>query len=404
MSGMDLDAMRGRWQAANRRTDAALRLDIDATRKALAARTRTAFGRHSVWLLLSLLGGGLVLAALGAFFVRHFFEWRYALMSGGLLALVGAEFVVDLRQWRALSRLDLGGPLLQVRGTIEALRARRLAMAKWIALSSLLLWWPALLVAFAALTGVDLLSRIPPNVVWLNFALGLAWIPLGWLLFRWLAKRYAGSPGFQRFLVETAGRSWQQAEAAFAAGEQFEQQVASDAWTPDAEAIELPVALERPLRTLRWRLNAGIAVFAALVVGTGFFNAMHGGQAAYLVAGVALNLLWISQMVGSIVHRRAAMRPQPGVSLATWRAGLAAVAAGRLRVARILAVLLPILLAPATQLLLDVELAWLVAGAILASALLAWQHARSASFAAGFGDALSLGALPATRHLPPPAD
>jgi hypothetical protein len=62
------------------------------------------------------------------------------------------------------------------------------------------------------------------------------------------------------------------------------------------------------------------------------FNAMHGGQAAYITAGVLVNLLLVSQLVGSILHRRAAMAPAPGVSLAGWREGLAGIAGGRGRV------------------------------------------------------------------------
>ncbi len=396
--GMDLDAMRGRWQDANRRADAALQLDIEATRAALAARTHQAFRRNSGWLMAALPLGGAALLALLVFFLRHLGDWPYALMSGALLAVVGAQFIVDLRQWYALSQLDLGAPLLQVRAVLDTLRTRRLRMAKWIALTAVLLWWPVLLVTLKALTGVDVLPKVPASVVWVNFALGLACIPLGMALAAWLSQRYAGSRGFQRFLLEAAGRSWQQAEDAFAASEHFEAAVANESWTPDADPIELPAALAGPVRALRRRLNAGIALYSMLMLATGMFNAMHGGEAAFLVAGIAVHLLWLSQLVGSIVHRRATMRPAAGVLLSAWREGLDGVLAGRLRAARIVAVLLPLLLAPALHLLTGLALEWMVAAAVLASALLAWRRAHSAGFAAGFADALALGALAATRR------
>ncbi|MEO8161902.1 MAG: hypothetical protein ABI588_10830 [Arenimonas sp.] len=397
MSGMDLDSMRGRWQDANRRADAAIRMDADAMRAALAMRTRTAFRRHSGWLLAGLVVGAGLIAVLGAFLLRHGGDWRYALMAGALLVLVAAEFVVDLRQWRALSALDFNGPLLQVRGELDTIRSRRLGMVKWIVLSSVLLWWPALLVAFMALTGVDALRFIAPSVIWVNLAFGLGCIPLGLWLMQWLSKRYSARPGFQRFLRDAAGRSWQQAEDAFAAGERFEQAVASGALAPESEAIVLPEVLRVPLRGLRLRLDAGIALYASLLVATGVFNAMHGGQAGYIVAGVALNLVWVANMVASIVHRRAAARPAPGVTLSAWREGLAAVVAGRLRAARIVAVLLPLLAAPAVQLLSGLALEWVVAAAIALSALLAWRRQRAAGFAAGLADVLALGALSRSR-------
>jgi hypothetical protein len=79
-------------------------------------------------------------------------------------------------------------------------------------------------------------------------------------------------------------------------------------------------------------LNLGIGLYAALMLATGVFNAMHGGQLWPIVGGVLVNLLWVSQLVGTIVHRRAATAPAPGVSLAGWRDGLLGVVAGRERV------------------------------------------------------------------------
>jgi hypothetical protein len=94
----------------------------------------------------------------------------------------------------------------------------------------------------------------------------------------------------------------------------------------------LPAALAAPLRALRLRLDFGIGVYAALIAVTGIFNAMHGRQWGWIAGGVAVNLLWVSQLVGSILHRRAAAAPAPGTSLRDWREGLAAIARGRRRV------------------------------------------------------------------------
>jgi hypothetical protein len=219
---MDLDSLRGRWQDAGRRAEARLGFDADALRKALDARTQRAFRRHSGWLLASLLIGASVLALLLAFLARHLDDWRYALMAGGLLALAGAEFVVDLRQFLALRALAPDAPLLTVRSTLDALRARRLQMAKWIALTAVLLWWPALLVLLKGLAGIDALRFIPARVVWANLALGLACIPLGLWLSAAIARRFEGSLGYRRFQLEAGGDILKRAEDAFAAREELE--------------------------------------------------------------------------------------------------------------------------------------------------------------------------------------
>lgn len=329
---MDLDSLRGRWQESGRRADAALKLDAEAMRAALQARTHKAFRRHSGWLLAGLVGSAPVLAALLVFFLRHLGDWRYALMSGGLLALVGAEFVVDLRQFFALRKLSLDAPVLAVRAVLDGLRARRVTMTKWIALTALLLWWPALLVAFKALTGVDALRFLHASVIWANLGLGLAAIPFGLWLSSWLSRRYGASPGYRRLQSEAAGASWLRAEDAFAAREDFETRAAEGRLEADLPAVELPLAWQAPLRALRRRLACAIGLYASLMLATGVFNAMHGGQAAYITAGVLANALWLSQLIGAILHRRAAMAPAPGVSLPSWREALASVARGRERI------------------------------------------------------------------------
>jgi hypothetical protein len=329
---MDLDAMRDRWQESGRRAEAALGFDPAVLRAALSARTQRAFRWHSGFLGVGIAVGAAVSALLLAFLLRHLADWRYALMSGSLLALVGAELVVDLRQFLALRTLAPDAPLLQVRATLDQLRARRATMAKWIALTALLLWWPALLVAFKALTGVDALRFVPESVVWVNLALGLVAIPLGLLLSSWLSRRYGASAGYRRLQVEAGGESWKRAEDAFAAREEFEARLADGTLGLDPAPLELPAELALPLRALRLRLNLGIGLYAALIVATGVFNAMHGGQLWPIVGGVLVNLLWVTQMVGSILHRRAAAAPAPGVSLARWREGLRGVVAGRERV------------------------------------------------------------------------
>jgi hypothetical protein len=329
---MDLDSLRGAWQDSGRRAEAAISFDPEAMRAALSARTQRAFRWHSGWLVAGMVVGAGTAALLLAFVLHHLGDWRYALMSAALFALVLAEFVVDLRQWLALRTLSPDAPLLSVRATLDTLRARRATMAKWIALTALLLWWPALLVALKALTGVDALRFVPASVVWVNFALGVLAIPVGLALSSWLSRRYGASAGYRRLQVEAGGESWKRAEDAFAAREDFEARLADGTLAPDLAPVALPAALVDPLRSLRTRLNLGIGLYAALMLATGVFNAMHGGQLWPIVGGVLVNLLWVSQLVGTIVHRRAAMAPAPGVSLAGWRDGLLGVVAGRERV------------------------------------------------------------------------
>jgi hypothetical protein len=330
----DFDSLRGRWQDSGKRAEAAIGFDAPALRAALAARGTRALRWHAGFLGVGVAVGGALAAALGVFVLHHIGDWRYALMSCALLALVLAELVVDLRQFVALRALDVGAPLMVLRSTMDELRARRATMAKWIAVTALLLWWPALLVAFKALAGVDALRFVPASVVWVNLAVGVAAIPIGLALSSWLSRRYGATAGYRRLQLEAGGESFKRAEDALAAREDLEAKLADGTLAPDAAPVELPATLRSPLRSLRTRIDLGIGAYALLIVATGVFNAMHGGQPWPLVGGVLLNLLWVSQLVGSILHRRAADSPAPGVSLASWRDGLLAVASGRERALR----------------------------------------------------------------------
>lgn len=113
MNGIDLDTLRAGWSSHQQELDASLRLDAQTLRATLLQRTGAAFRRHRGWLLASLLGASVCFSALMAFIVTHADDSIYRLLATPLAMLALAELIVDWRQWRALSRLDLDAPLLR---------------------------------------------------------------------------------------------------------------------------------------------------------------------------------------------------------------------------------------------------------------------------------------------------
>ncbi|MCK9488005.1 MAG: hypothetical protein M0Q42_01130 [Xanthomonadales bacterium] len=313
MSTLDLDKLRGQWARQTRRIDDSLVLDLDTVRARLQRKVVTTFAWHRRRRLAGLVIGGGVLVALLAFMAGHWQQGQWLALAALLLPLLLAELVIDVREWLALRRLDLTAPVMQVRQVLHRLRWRRLRLAKGYLLLSLLLWWPFVLVLFKGLFGVDLLQHLPASVFWVNLVVGVAFIPVAWLVAWALDRRFGHSPGWQRFLDDSAGMTWRRASDAVAEQASFEA-AASDGSLSEAASFDaLPEAIHAHLRALRRHLLLGIIGCAALIVVFGLFNASHGGQPRFIIA--ATGLLWcaLAHMVVQILNRQALSRLDGGV-------------------------------------------------------------------------------------------
>jgi hypothetical protein len=355
MSDLDLDQLRQRWQQAHAAAEPRLQLDLDKLRGQLQGRTRSAFVSHLRRLLLGLSVQAALLLWLLDFLHGHWHDAIYRLFALPIASLMLAQVGVSAVQWWQLRRLDPAAPALQLRALLDRLRRRQLRVTRWIILSSVLLWFPAILVLLKGLFGADLIDHIPPSVIWVNLLVGLGFLLLGELLLRWLARRHAGSPGLHRLLVETAGYSWQRAEQAFDAQVALEQDIAADGTATTIERwrrrAELPQQLRRPLRRLRLRLLLAACGWATLLLLTGLFNAHLGGQWSLLAAGVLLNGYWIAQMVAAIVHWTRLAQLDFGLDSATLVDHLRGLNQTQRKVARISLSLAPVFLLLAAQVL-----------------------------------------------------
>ena len=365
MNGLDLDALRAGWNHSQRQLDTSLTLDADTLRAALRRRTGAAFRRHRGWLLASLIGAALCFAALVAFIVSHFDDSIYRLLATPLALLALAELAVDWRQWRALARLDLGAPVLQVQTTLDELRGRLLRLATWVLLSSVLLWLPLILVLVKGLTGTDLLDYLHPSVVYVNLLVGVLFVPIALLVMRWVSWRYRQRPGFERFLDDVAGSSFGKARQHFAAQHEFDRAMESGETPPtlaDHADPELLAQVHAPLRLLERRLLLALVVYLGLMLATGAFNLLHGGQPRYLVPALLLHFTWLAHMLLAILQRNRVARWRSAGSIDALRALLESIIKERQRAERWTLTATPILLAAAFQVL-----AKIVAGVSLAA-------------------------------------
>jgi hypothetical protein len=397
MTSFDLEMLRGRWADSSRRVDATLTLDDDAVRTLLATRTRRAFRYHSRWLVATSTIATAVSIALIAFIAVHWGQWLYVLLAGLILPMAVTFAIVDTLQLQALRQLTFDHPTEQLRERLDALQARQVSVAKWQLLTSALLWFPVLIVPLKGVFGIDILAALAPSVIWVNLLLGVALIPVGLLIANWMMRRWGTTPAMRRLLTDMAGGSWARARAAYETLE-------------SGKTMPVPPEVAARVRSLRRHLLV-TAWFLGLLLGAiGVFNVMHGEQPHQIVAGVALILTIVPQLVATTMHRRALL--DIGTNEYQLRQRIEAMVEARSAYSRATLVALPALLLPlmmvSAEVVADVDLyrvlglagivAWGVAG-LIASVLLARGLRRASIRTDGWLDLLTFGALKRTRKV-----
>ena len=418
MSMLDLEKLQGAWRQHSQRVEASLALDVEGVRNRLKLGTRSAFNRHLRWLRLEIVFGATTLLALLAFIIKERTDVVYLAASLPLLAMLLFAFGTDIRHWRILSTLDLSAALVQVRTVLDAVRARRLLVAKWIGLSACLLWLPLIAVLLKAIFGLDLLRGLHFSVIAVNVALGVLLIPIGLLVFGWVSKRFAHAPAFQSFVEDASGASFSAARASFQLEADFETNLDSSetaAALAHLSQNQWPLNADVPLRRLRTANLCGILLSALLVLANGSFSFQHGGDVQTLVPGIFLHLFLLLQMISGIVYRvlLAKFGASSTTPLTTQIQSLTEMAHWRGNVARLSIVLTPLLALALAQVLAKATFAidlyqaagtslalTAVASALLLSTLLYLRwHDKAESFARKSSNAVAFGVLKLSQGL-----
>lgn len=221
---MNLDelraALRTEWTAAQALPP------LDPARLAQTVRQQAAkAGRFQRWAgnLYEWLAGGLTLALLTLFVLRHGHDGRLAAMALLLMAWCAALLAMNLMQLRASHRLDWTQPVLVLQQRVETLRVQRLRGLQWALLTGQFVWSvPFVVVAFMALTGVNLFDAAP-HFVAVGLGLGVLFIPLAMGLARWVPASGWQSQRWQRLADSLAGRDVATARQTLAQLHRFEQ-------------------------------------------------------------------------------------------------------------------------------------------------------------------------------------
>ena len=207
---MELDELKAAWRALDRRLEREHALNFARFKDERLARVRGALRPLAIGQAAQALGGALLIAWFAPFWVEH-----RALPHLLLMGLLGHAWALALillagRDLHAISQIDYAAPVLAIQKGIAELRARRIRVAPFHAITGCFIWIPMVLVLFRKL-GADVWALKPEVVYWFIASGFVCLVPL--LAF----MRWSRSPKRARLAKtlddDAAGRSMNRAQA-----------------------------------------------------------------------------------------------------------------------------------------------------------------------------------------------
>lgn len=204
---MELDDLKQAWAAHGAALERSLAINERLLRETLLRKVRFALAPFVVWRALEVALGAAVVRLVVRVLVAHLGEPRYLVAAGAL-----AVFAAALTALRAASlvsgvKLDYSGAVTAIQRDVERLKLLEYRATKWALLGGVLLWLPAALVVFEAITDVDALARV--DLAWLiaNLAFGACVLAVGLTWSRRNVERHGLGPRARRIIDAISGRS-----------------------------------------------------------------------------------------------------------------------------------------------------------------------------------------------------
>lgn len=221
---MQLDDLKDAWAAHGATLERSLAIDERLLREVLLRKVRFTFVPYLLWRVLELALGVAALSVVLPVVAAHRAEPRYLVVGGALAAF--AAGITALCAYLLVNGLQLAfdGPVTAIQRDVERLKLAEYHAFKWALLGGVLLWLPALLVPFEALTGVDALARVDLPYLVGNLVVGLVVLALGQAWSRKYVERSDLSPFARRVVDSLTGWSLRRATGHLAELARFERE------------------------------------------------------------------------------------------------------------------------------------------------------------------------------------
>lgn len=203
---MQLDDLKEAWTAHGALLERSLAIDERLLREVLLRKVRLALWPYALGraleVALALAAVLIVVSVLAA----HAAEPRYVVVAGALalftvgIAALSAYLLVNVVQ------LDYDGPVTAIQRAVERIRLAEYRATKWAVLGGVVVWLPATLVLFEAVTGVAPLAHVDLTFLALNLIFGLVVLALGQALSKKYVERSDLSQWARRLVDAVSGR------------------------------------------------------------------------------------------------------------------------------------------------------------------------------------------------------
>jgi hypothetical protein len=210
---MELDDLKQAWAAHGAALERSLAINERLLREMMIRKARFAMAPYVGWRALEAALGAAAVSLVMRVLVTHIGELRYLVVVGPLAIFAVAMTALSVHLLARGVQLDHGGPILAIQRDVERMKLVEYHATKWAVLGGVLLWLPAALVLFEALTGIDALARA--DLAWLisNLAFGAAVLALGQVWSRRNVERPGLGPRSRRIVDAVSGRSLRSAAA-----------------------------------------------------------------------------------------------------------------------------------------------------------------------------------------------
>ncbi len=209
---MQLEELQRQWQRLDEKLDQTLKLESELVRQTVVQPTRRRVNRLSVWPAIDIAFCLGILLLAGSFVGDHWNVW--ALVGPAAVVMVAAIMLLidGICQLVRVSEVDWCGTVVDIQSSLTRLRIAKIFQFKWIILLSPLVGFCGLIVGLQWL--LDrlpephfILDKLDPWWVAGNYVFGVLFIPCGYVVVRFLAKRFSGRGWWQRVLDDISGTS-----------------------------------------------------------------------------------------------------------------------------------------------------------------------------------------------------
>lgn len=221
---MQLDDWKEAWAAHGALLQRSVAIDERLLRETLLRKVRFALTPYVLWRALEVALGVAALFVVVPVLVAHPGEPRYLVAGGALFVFtVGITALCAYLLVNAL-QLDYGRPVTAIQRDVERIRLAEYRALVWAILGGVVVWLPALLIPFEALTGVEALARADLAYLAANLVFGFVVLAVGLALSKKYVERPDLGPWARRLVDAASGRSLRSAAGHLAELAQFERE------------------------------------------------------------------------------------------------------------------------------------------------------------------------------------